>query len=314
MLFESTTVALVSCPEYASAVLAPAIDRVITALGELEHPAGLQVLLKPNLISAKRGPLACTEGAFIVVVARWFLDRGARVTVGDSPAFGTATAVLDRLGILEDLRSLGVGVSDFTSTRKIRLHSGIRAALAVDALDCDLLVNLPRVKAHAQTRVTLAVKNCFGCLSGLQKPWWHMVHGGASGPFAGLLVELLEVLPRTLTLVDGVRAMHVTGPVRGKIHPLNVLAASMNPVAVDRALLAVLKVDPRRSPLWQAAADAGIAGSRLADLTFPLAAPAELQANDYIVPDELNSIRFHPFSFIVSSVRRKFMVWKTGNR
>ena len=117
MLFESTTVALVSCPEYASAVLAPAIDRVITALGELEHPAGLQVLLKPNLISAKRGPLACTEGAFIVAVARWFLDRGARVTVGDSPAFGTATAVLDRLGILEDLRSLGVGVSDFTSTR-----------------------------------------------------------------------------------------------------------------------------------------------------------------------------------------------------
>jgi len=314
MLFESTTVALVSCPEYSSAVLTPAVDKVITALDELEHPPGLQVVLKPNLISAKRGPLACTEGAFIVAVARWFLDKGAKVCVGDSPAFGTATAVLDRLGVLEDLRYLGVSVSDFTSTRKLRLHSGIRAAMAEDALNCDLLVNLPRIKAHAQTRVTLAVKNCFGCLSGLQKPWWHMVHGGESGPFAGLLVELLAVLPRTLTLVDGVRAMHNTGPVRGESYPLNILAAGMNPVAVDTALLSVLNVAPHRSPLWQAAADAEIPGSRLAELSFPLATPAEVQVSDFRVPKSLKSIRFHPVSFAVSSVRRTLMIRKTRNR
>ena len=314
MLFESTTVALTSCPEYSSAFLGPAVDRVITALGELEHPPGLQVVLKPNLISAKRGPLACTEGAFIVAVARWFLDKGARVCVGDSPAFGTATAVLDRLGVLEDLRYLGVSISDFTSTRKLRLHSGVRAAVAEDALDCDLLVNLPRVKAHAQTRVTLAVKNCFGCLAGLQKPWWHMVHGGASGPFADLLVELLAVLPRTLTLVDGIRAMHDTGPVRGNIYPLNVVAGGMNPVAVDTAVLSILNVDPRSSPLWRAAAAAEIPGSRLAELSFPLATPAEVQVSDFRVPDELNPIRFHPVSFAVSSVRRTLMVRKTRTR
>ncbi len=311
MLLESTTVALAICPDYSSASLDPAIDRLITSLDELEHPAGLQVLLKPNLISARRGPLACTEGAFILAVARWFIDKGARVTVGDSPAFGTATAVLDKIGVLEDLRLLGVRVSDFTSTRKLTLHSGVRAAVAVDALDCDLLVNLPRVKAHAQTRVTLAVKNCFGCLSGLQKPWWHMVHGGESGPFADLLVELLAVLPRTLTLVDGVRAMHGTGPLRGEIYSLNVVAGGMNPVAVDSALLSILNVSPHHSPLWQAAVEGKIPGSLLKELLFPLATPAELRVNDFIVPNDLNSIRFHPVSFVLSSVRRTLMVWKT---
>ncbi len=314
MLLESTTVALASCPDYSSASLAPAIDRLITSLDELGDPAGLQVLLKPNLISARRGPLACTEGAFILAVARWFIGKGAEVTVGDSPAFGTATAVLDKIGVLEDLRFLGVSVSDFTATRKLRLHSGVNAAMAVDALDCDLLVNLPRVKAHAQTRVTLAVKNCFGCLSGLQKPWWHMAHGGESGPFADLLVELLTVLPKTLTLVDGVRAMHGTGPLRGETYSLNVVAAGMNPVAVDSALLSILNVSPHHSPLWQAAAESGIPGSRLEELLYPLTAPAELQVNDFIVPNDLNSIRFHPVSFVLSSVRRTLMVWKTKNR
>jgi len=312
MLLESTTVVLASCPDYSSASLDPAIDQLITALDEPEHFTGLQVLLKPNLISARKGPLACTEGAFIAAVARWFLDKGAGVTVGDSPAFGTATAVLNKIGVLDDLRFLGVRVSDFTSTRKLTLHSGVRAAMAVDALDCDLLVNLPRVKAHAQTRVTLAVKNCFGCLSGLQKPWWHMVHGGESGPFADLLVELLAVLPRTLTLVDGVAAMHGTGPLRGEIYSLNVVAGGMNPVAVDSALLSILNVSPHHSPLWQAAAEAEIPGSRLKELLFPLATPAELQVNDFIVPNDLNSIRFHPVSFVLGLLRRTLMVWKTG--
>ncbi len=314
MLLESTTVALASCPDYSPASLDSVFDRLISSLNEMEDPAGLQVLLKPNLISAKRGPLACTEGAFILAVARWFKDKGARVTVGDSPAFGTATAVLDKIGVLENLRFLGVSVSDFTATRKLRLHSGVNAGMAVAALDCDLLVNLPRVKAHAQTRVTLAVKNCFGCLTGLQKPWWHMAHGGESGPFADLLVELLTVLPRTLTLVDGVRAMHGTGPLRGEVYPLDIVAGGMNPVAVDSALLSILNVVPHLSPLWQAAAEAGIPGSRLEELLFPLAAPAELLANDFIVPNDLNSIRFHPVSFVLSSVRRTLMVWKTKNR
>lgn len=314
MLLDSTTVALTYCRDYSPAFLEPCVDRLITATGRPEGLTGLRVMLKPNLISAKSGPLPCTEVAFLLSVARWFIDNGAKVTVGDSPAFGSATDVLTRLGVFDTLQFLGVEVSDFTSTRKFILPSGIKASVAVDALDSDLLVNLPRVKAHAQMRVTMAVKNYFGCLAGLQKPWWHMVHGGASGRFAELLVELLTVLPESLTLVDGIRAMHCTGPIEGEPYTLGVLAAGKNPVAVDTALLSVLHVSPQHSPLQQAAAHAGIAGSLLDGLSFPLSAPAELRVNDFSIPENLSPVRFNPFAFVLSSIRRKLMRIKAKSR
>ncbi|NOQ46204.1 MAG: DUF362 domain-containing protein, partial [Desulfobulbaceae bacterium] len=204
MQLDSTIVALARCPGYQAGNLARAIDTVISAVDPPENLTSCHVLLKPNLISAKKGTLPCTEGAFLLAVARWFLDRGAVVSVGDSPAFGTTTSVLARLEYTDQLQKLGVGLVNFSRVRTVILPSGIQVGMAADALDCDLLVNLPRVKAHAQLRITLAVKNCFGCLAGLRKPWWHMMYGGKQGRFADLLVELLSILPDSLHLADGI--------------------------------------------------------------------------------------------------------------
>lgn len=311
MQLDSPIVALARCSDYSPDSLDVCVDQLISAVGRPERLAGLQVMLKPNLISAKHGDLPCTEAAFILIVARWFVDNGAKVTIGDSPAFGSATSVLTRLGVLKDLQSLGVAVSDFDATRKLTLSSGVSATVAVDALDCDLLVNLPRVKAHAQMRVTMAVKNCFGCLAGLYKPGWHMIHGGPSGRFADLLVELLAVLPESLSLVDGIRTMHVSGPMDGRAYPLGLVAAGFSPVAVDTALLSVLGVLPERSPLQQASVRTGIPGARLENLSFPLSGPDELRVDDFLVPECLNPVRFNPFSFLYSSVRRKLILLKT---
>lgn len=304
MQFESTSVALLPCSSYRRSSLLENFDVLIRTTGVSSRLHGQKILLKPNLLTAARGPLPCTEAPFILAAAQWFLDAGARVMIGDSPAFGSARVNLDRLGIGQALRAMGVEISDFRRSRICMMPSGVRAGIAVRALECDLLVNLPRVKAHAQARVTMAVKNCFGCLTGLQKPWWHMVYGGPKGDFADLLVGLLACLPESLTLVDGIRAMHRTGPINGSPYPLRVVAAGTNPVAVDTALLEVLNIPGRNSPLQVAAERRNIAGSHRADLSFPLSAPDDLQVDDFRVPSTLNSIRFRPFSFAVSAARR----------
>jgi uncharacterized protein (DUF362 family) len=314
MRLESTNVALMRCPNYASASLYESFEQVIVAVGHPVHLAGQRVMLKPNLLSAKNGPLPCTEAAFILAAARWFVDAGARVTIGDSPAFGSARANLYRLGISGELAYLGVAMSDFTRTCTCILPSGIRARVARDALDCDLLINLPRIKAHSQVRVTMAVKNCFGCLTGLQKPCWHMIHGGASGRFADLLVQLLSLLPETLTLVDGIRAMHRTGPMNGEPYPLRIIAAGTNPVAIDTALLSVLNISAEHSSLQQAAMNASIPGSGVEDLSFPLSSPGDLRASDFQVPVDLNPVRFRPFSFVWSIMRRTVGMLRAGNK
>ncbi len=311
MSTDSLTVVLTRCSDYRAPGLEEVLDRVLTRIGCPRDLSSCRVLLKPNLITARHGPLACTEGRFIVAAATCLLERRARVVVGDSPAFGTATGTLNRIGALQALQDLGVEVSDFRRVRRLRLPSGVRAGIAARALECDLLLNLPRVKAHAQTRVTLAVKNCFGCLVGLRKPWWHMVHGGAHGRFADLLVELLDILPESLVLVDGIVAMHETGPVKGCPFPLGLVAGGASAVAVDTALLRVLGLDPELSPLWQACRRAAVAGLRCRDLDFPLLRPEEVQPQGFMVPPVLNPIRFSLLRFARSTLRR--LVLRRGN-
>jgi uncharacterized protein (DUF362 family) len=297
---------LEKCSQYEQGLLAECIGRITEPLLANRNFSSARVLIKPNLISATHGSLPCTEGDFILTVTRLFLDHGAHVRVGDSPAFGSAASVLGRLGIRDSLKKLSVPVANFTRVRQVTLPSGIRTGLAADALDCDLLVNLPKVKAHVQLRITLAVKNYFGCLAGMRKPLWHMMYGGRQGDFARYVVELLSILPDSLTIVDGIRTMHETGPVRGRAFDLGLIAGSFNPVAIDRTFLDIVGINPAASPLMAACKRACITGTDMSELEFPLHAPQDVRVNDFEVPGELNPIRFNPFRFMKNSFRRLF--------
>lgn len=290
--------------DYDPVPLADTVDRLLQLLVVAGSMRGAKVLLKPNLITARNGALACTDARLLAAIAQWFIDQGAQVAVGDSPAFGSATAVLGAIGALPALQRLGVEVVEFGRGRPLPLPCGRRATLATAALECDLLVNIPKVKAHAQMRVTLATKNLFGCLVGWHKPWWHMVYGGPQGPFAELLVQLLPLLPAGCTLVDGIQAMHRTGPIHGVPYGLGLLAGGANPVAVDTALLAVLKVPAASSPLWRAAHEAQLVGTQLEELQFPLMAAPALAVDDFEVPSILESVRFNPLRFSLGVCKR----------
>lgn len=300
----SNDVFLERCSDYTEYSLQDCCNRILTSCISSRNLCATRVLLKPNLITARVGTLACTEGKFILAVAQWFLDQNAYVSIGDSPAFGTSTSVLKKIGIADSLRKLSVSITDFKQVRTLTLPSGIRAGIAVDALDCDLLVNMPRVKAHAQLRVTLAVKNLFGCLVGMRKPIWHMAYGGKCGDFADHLIELLSVLPSGITLVDGIIAMHHTGPIGGQPFPLGVVAGSNNPIAIDRALLSVLGIAPEMSPLMESCIRKSLNGTNLDSLHFPFCAPEELKVDSFELPKSLSPVRFNPFNFLRGIMRR----------
>ena len=265
---------------------------------------GGKVLLKPNLLTATNSRLACTDTRFMLAAARWFMDHGAQVQLGDSPSFGSAAGVLASMGALNPLQSMGVNVVEFKKSRTVQLSQGVRVGLAKAVLDCDLLVNLPRVKAHAQARVTLAVKNCFGCVSGFQKPWWHMLHGGKNSIFFDLLAALLAHLPASIHLVDGITAMHKTGPVHGKPFPLGCMVCGTNPVAVDTVLLYILQIPFSRSPLWIAAQKAGLAGTSLEEIHLDRQLLESLQVDGFRIPGDLAPVRFNPLRFLKNNGKR----------
>lgn len=305
MKLSSYTVALTRCPGYEPPALKREIDRLCQSLA-VSVPCGYKVLLKPNLVAASRADgLALTHPQVLRAVAEWFLDHGAVVSVGDSPAFGTPASVMAQCGISKALAGLPIKFSPFDRPRTVLTAGQISIRLADDIFQHDMLLNLPKLKAHDQLRVTMAVKNYFGVVLAWRKALAHMRYGGNSR-FVKLLVDLLDHMPEGLSIIDGVVAMHRHGPLHGDPLPVGVLGASRNPVALDSAMLAVIGLPPKLSPLWRECADRDLAGSRLTDLTFPLIHPEELAVNDFSTPAQLDPIRFQAWRFLRNSIKKLF--------
>lgn len=312
MDLDSLAVAISRCQSYDRQQLKSVIETVCRALG-FSVAAGTRVLLKPNLISAQSvGHLGCTEARFVAAVAEWFCDHGAIVAVGDSPAFGTARKVMAACGMTAALQHLPVSLVDFRDCRKIKLRCGLTIGLAAEALDCDLLVNLPRVKAHDQLLVTLAVKNYFGTVLGQRKALLHARFGDVGTKFEEILVDLLHVLPAGISLLDGVVAMHRRGPMRGEPFPLGIVAASRNPVAADSAMLAILGIEAVRSQLMAECRRQGLPGSEEREIAYPLLKPSDLRIEGFQPPAKSMPITFHPLRICVGAVRRGLARFRSG--
>ena len=297
-------VGLVACGQYDRQLLKGRVETLCNALG-FRVSAGSRVLLKPNLVTAVRNKgLACTHPEVVAAVAEWFLDQGAKVRVGDSPAFGTALGVMNACGISAALKGLPVIMVNFEEPQAVRLASGLSVGVARAVSECDLLVNLPKIKAHGQLYLSLAVKNYFGAVVGFRKPWLHARYGDIDNRFEAMLVDLLAVLPAGITLADGVVAMHTDGPVGGKPFPLYLLGGGLNPVALDASLIAVLGLPPEASPVWRECRRRNLAGSALTELSFPLAWPEEIAVQGFQAPSLLKPVSFHPWRLLRGAIKR----------
>jgi uncharacterized protein (DUF362 family) len=304
MLINSTSVALLHHKQYIRKEMAEAVAQLCAAL-QFKVTTGTRVLLKPNLLSGRSAEhLACTHPLFVAAVAEWFVEQGALVAIGDSPAFGTAQGVMRSTGIEKALAGLPVKQINFDRSEPVTLAGGVKVNVASAALECDMLINLPRVKAHSQFYMTLAVKNYFGTVVGFQKPGWHLRYGNREGRFASHLVDLLAVLPPGMTFIDGIIAMHGTGPLSGVPYSLGVVGGGLNPVAVDTALLRILGLDFKKSAIWQECAKRGLAGSDPDRLDFPLLKPAEFRADGFRAPAILKPVSFNPLRMMVSGCKR----------
>lgn len=315
MQSRSTTVALLHSTSYERKALKASVDSLILAAGF--HPTrGSRILLKPNLVYGGRNDgLCCTHPEFVAAVAEWFLDSGAVVNVGDSPAFGTGLQVMKNCGIVAALEPLGVQVCNFETARSIRLPQGMRVRVADAALDCDHLVNLPKLKAHGQLQTTLAVKNYFGTVLAWRKPWLHIRHGRDHSHFADIVTAIADLLPAGISLVDGIAAMHMTGPISGASYPLHLLAASTNPVAVDSAILTILGASHETNPIWKACRRRNLPGADPKILLYPCERPEDFsEGKDFIFPTRLQPIRFQFSRIIVGTLRRLFLHWFSSEK
>lgn len=252
-------VALETCASYEDREL----DRALaTVLAEACDWAGLcrnrsTVLLKPNLVAARAPDSAVTtHPAFIAAVVRAVRrHHGGRLRLGDSPIASTVTRVAAKLDLPRLLRDHDVEIVHFVETVKIPGGGGFGPFdVARAVVEADLVINLPKVKTHAQMALTLGVKNLFGAFVGLEKVRWHLHAGRDEATFARLLLELARRVAPALTIADGVVGMQGNGPTAGRPRHLGLIAASTDALALDRAIAEILGFAVHQVPVLQQAA------------------------------------------------------------
>jgi len=275
-------------------------ERLTAVLPDLRRQT--DVLVKPNLLMGRKF-LATTHPLVVKGVVQYLLDCGARVVVGDSPAFGLAEKVAAKTGLTAALAPLPVNLVSLDRPRKVQLPCGVTVGLARRALDAELILNVPKLKAHGQLRLTGAVKNLFGCVVGARKALAHYRHGDVATRFHEMLVEISQVLPRTISVMDAITVMSGTGPIDGTAAELRLLGVSESPVALDTAIYTALGLSPADVVVWQEALSRHLAGSDPDRIDYPLAHPGAIDVTRFSIPATLKPVTFHPVRLVKGRIK-----------
>ena len=291
----TATVSLVRQKSYERSSLEVAVRQVLEPLGGISAfvKPGDRVLLKPNLLTGARPGKECTTRPELVYcVAKLVQEAGGIPFLGDSPAFGSARGVALANGYQSILDELNLPIIDFQGKRYETVSEAFNhLLLSKEAMEADVIINLPKVKSHVQLTLTLGVKNLFGCVPGKMKAWWHMEAGKDVIRFGNMLAETARAIDPTLTIMDGIIGHEGNGPSNGEPRLLGVLGASTNVFAIDRAMLEVLGADPAHIPTVAASMRLGFCPD-FSEIEFPLLTPSELHVFNWKLPEKLMPIDF----------------------
>lgn len=289
------SVSLIRATSYESDRLGESLENLLQPLGGMSAfvQPGDRVLLKPNLLTGARPGKECTTRPEVVrEVAKMVMAVGGKPFLGDSPAFGSAKGVAIASGYQPVLDELNLPIVEFHGKRYQTAGDEFNHLLVCkEAMEADVVINLPKVKSHVQLVLTMGVKNLFGCVPGKMKAWWHMEAGKNQERFADMLVETARTINPDLTIIDGIIGHEGNGPSNGEPRKLGVLGASTDVFALDRAIVDILQVSPERVPTIMAAMRLGL-GTGLEDIAFPQLKPDMLQIEDWQLPEKYMPIDF----------------------
>ena len=241
--------------------IAAAVRRAVALAGGLPDRVrpGAAVLLKPNLVEIPytRESGAVTHPELCRAVAEMVRERGARPVIADAAGMGSDTeAVIAFMGYGE-LRRDGYTVLDLKKESSRWVENSASAVLPRMriyelALEADVIINLPVMKTHDQTELTLCLKNLKGLLDDCSKKAMHrrdLFHG---------IPELAAFLKPAFTVVDGIYTQEGVGPVYGDPVEMDLVLAGRDMVALDTIAGLIMGYQPGEVPTTRLAAQAGL--------------------------------------------------------
>lgn len=221
--------------------------------GLADFEPGMKVYIKPNLVeyltTVQFPPYGIiTTSVVLEALVRCFKDAGAKdITIAEAavsnPEFNCgAKHTFEALNYKALTKRYGVKLIDLNDHpfQKTSLEGFSLAMSKMILEDADFLVNIPALKTHEQTKVTLGFKNNKGCLSARSKAICHH----RKRPLDEFVARLGERLYPQLTVIDGIYSL-ANGPMHmGKAYRENLIVASRDMFSADCLGAHLMGYDP----------------------------------------------------------------------
>ena len=250
----STKISIVNIKNYDS--VGDAIKSGITLIVDslpFEIRECKNILLKPNLLRATKD--ACTQPVFVEAVLDYLKDIGVEndnISIGDSPGQVkiSAKTIAKKIGLYEVCEEAGVKFINFE--HDVPVHEEIDGSIRIKEYfvskpvkNCDLLINLPKLKTHGEATITGAIKNYWGVIPGGLKAKYHLV-GRTPDKFGEALVDnyswIVKNKTNRLTIYDCIKVMQgPMGPVSGTMKQWDLILVGTDELALDIVALEIGK-------------------------------------------------------------------------
>ena len=223
------------------------VAKAIDLLGGLDRivQKGAKVVIKPNLCSYRRDRGfvgGMTTDVRVVAGLVKYIEKNCppcRLTIAEGSGMPTMRAY-DVYGYTELAKAHNISLVDLNNDKGVMVPFAGGAFTTYDMpktmQDCDVMINVPVLKTHWLTGITVGMKNLYGLLARVRTT----MHEEADE----VLSDVSRIRPSNLIIVDGLCGMEGRGPADGSSVWMNVIIAGTDVVAVDAVAAAVMGFDP----------------------------------------------------------------------
>jgi len=235
-------------------------ESAISSIGGMDRfvKKGHEVWIKPNIGWNRRPELAANTNPDVVgTLVRLCLDAGAKsVKVGDHPCHPARQAYRTS-GIAKAVKKAGGKMVYLDKKRFVDMELGGQQLktwpMYAEAFEADLIINVPILKHHGLTNVSLAMKNYMGLIGGNRGSWHQNMDA--------CLADVTSFMKPQISVLDAVRVLTDHGPQGGDpgdVDLRGIVAASTDIVALDSFGASVMGHEPADISYIKAAAERGL--------------------------------------------------------
>ena len=190
-----------------------------------------QVMLKPNL----NGLEGYTNIALVEALIQLLFDFNTKKVFMAEATFGTAQMTnmfFEKTGFADLARKYNIDLINLNESQpiEVKVKNPLvmeKLKIAKEVFEADKIINLPNMKVHYATGITLALKNLKGILVGDEKKRFHEIG------LEKAIADLNNTITPHLNIVDCISCMERMGPRGGDRVDLNLIMAGSRSVEVD---------------------------------------------------------------------------------